>query len=86
MKKAAKARVGRRRPLLQVALICLATYLALFAMLYAGITPEQYDIQVGVPSPTLIKATKDIVDTVTTEALREAAVSYTHLDVYKRQV
>ena len=75
MKKAAKARVGRRRPLLQVALICLATYLALFAMLYAGITPEQYDIQVGVPSPTLIKATKDIVDTVTTEALREAAAN-----------
>ena len=75
MKKAAKARAGRRRPLLQVALICLATYLALFAMLYAGITPEQYDIQVGVPSPTLIKATKDIVDTVTTEALREAAAN-----------
>ena len=75
MKRAAKVRTGKKRPLLQVALIGAATYLALFAMLFAGITPEQYDIQVGVPSPTLIKATKDIQDTVTTEALREAAAN-----------
>ena len=65
----------RLAPIVQIALICAATYIALFAMLLSGITPEQYDIKVGTPAPTQIKATKDIQDTVTTEALRDAAAS-----------
>ena len=75
MKRAAKAKSTRLAPIVKIALICAATYLGLFAMLYGGITPEQYDIKVGVPAPTLIKATKDIQDTVTTEALREEAAN-----------
>ena len=75
MKRAFKGKNPRRVSMLKVGLIGLVTYLGLFAMLYGGITPEQYDIQVGVPSPTLIKATKDIQDTVTTEALREEAAN-----------
>ena len=75
MKRAAKAKSTRLAPIVKIVLICAATYLGLFAMLYGGITPEQYDIKVGVPAPTLIKATKDIQDTVTTEALREEAAN-----------
>ncbi len=75
MRRAAKMKSLRLAPIVQIALICAATYLALFAMLLSGITPEQYDIKVGTPAPTQIKATKDIQDTVTTEALRDAAAS-----------
>ena len=75
MRKNAKAKGTRLAPVVQCTLICLATYIALFAMFYVGSTPEQYDIQVGVPAPTQIKATKDVQDTVTTEALREAAAA-----------
>ena len=75
MKRAAKAKSTRLAPIMKIALICAATYLGMFAMLYGGITPEQYDIKVGLPAPTLIKATKDIQDTVTTEALREEAAN-----------
>ncbi len=75
MRRAAKIKSLRLAPIVQIALICAATYIALFAMLLSGITPEQYDIKVGTPAPTQIKATKDIQDTVTTEALRDAAAS-----------
>lgn len=75
MRRAAKMKSLRSAPIVQIALICAATYIALFAMLLSGITPEQYDIKVGTPAPTQIKATKDIQDTVTTEALRDAAAS-----------
>lgn len=75
MRRAAKMKSLRLAPIVQIALICAATYIALFAMLLSGITPEQYDIKVGTPAPTQIKATKDIQDTVTTEALRDAAAS-----------
>ena len=75
MRRAAKVKGLRLAPIVQIVLICAATYIALFAMLLSGITPEQYDIKVGTPAPTQIKATKDIQDTVTTEALRDAAAS-----------
>ena len=47
----------------------------MFAPLYAGITPEQYDIQVGAPAPIEILATKDVVDSVTTEQLKNNAAA-----------
>ena len=75
MRRAARTKGQRLGPLVQIILICAVTYIGLFAMLYTGVTPEQYDIQVGAPAPTQIKATKDIQDTVTTEALRDAAAS-----------
>lgn len=75
MRRSARAKGQRLGPLVQIALICAATYIGLFAMLLSGITPEQYDIKIGMPAPTQIKATKDIQDTVTTEALRDAAAN-----------
>ena len=62
-------------PILHVALICLATYLLLLVILYVCVTPEQVDIQIGAPAPTQIKATKDILDVVTTESSRERAAA-----------
>ena len=75
MRRAAKVKGFKLAPIVQIALICAVTYLGLFAMLLSGVTPEQYDIRVGTPAPTQIKATKDIQDTVTTEALRDAAAN-----------
>ncbi len=50
-----------------------ALYVVLFIMLVLAITPERYGIEVGAPAPITIMATKDVVDTVTTERLKEAA-------------
>ena len=50
-----------------------ALYVALFVMVVLAITPERYGIEVGAPAPITIMATKDVVDTVTTEQLKEAA-------------
>ncbi len=75
MRRAAKGKGLRIAPLVQNILICAVTYIGLFAMLLSGITPEQYDIKIGTPAPTQIKATKDIQDTVTTDALRQAAAN-----------
>lgn len=73
MKKTLK--VSTRKPIWRISIILLATYIGLFAMLYAGITPEQYDINVGEPAPIQILATKEVLDSVTTEQLREAAAN-----------
>lgn len=77
MRRAARTKGPKRSlaPVVHITVICLITYIGLFAMLLSGITPEQYDIKVGTPAPTQIKATKDIQDTVTTEALRDAAAA-----------
>ena len=75
MTKATRRRVTQIQPVLRIALICALTYVALFGILYFGVTPEQYDIKVGTPAPTQIKASKDIQDTVTTEANRERAAA-----------
>ena len=60
---------------LWICLIVFVTYVSMLLMLIAGTTPEQYDISVGAPAPTQIKATKDIQDTVTTEANRARAAA-----------
>ena len=52
-----------------------AAFLLLFIMLLTGVTPDQYDISVGQPASKTIYATKDVEDTVTTNALREAAAN-----------
>lgn len=75
MKKTQGTKKSTFKPLIQIVPIFLATYFALFVILYFSITPEQYDIKVGTPAPLQIKATKDVLDTVTTEALREAAAN-----------
>lgn len=73
-------------PLLQKALIIAATYLLLCAILALGVSPEQHDIQIGAPAPLDILATKDVIDTVTTDELKNAAAaavepSYKNVDL-----
>ena len=71
--------------LLRTALIAVGTYLLLFVLLSAAVTPQRYDIRVGMPADATIYASEDVVDTVTTEQLRDAAaaqvdVSYKSVD------
>lgn len=75
MKKKVRAGGAKLGPIMQITLICLAAYVALLGLLFSGVTPQQYDIQVGAPAPIQILATKDVLDTVTTDALREAAAA-----------
>ena len=72
MKKKVRAGGAKLGPIMQITLICLAAYVALLGLLFSGVTPQQYDIQVGAPAPIQILATKDVLDTVTTDARREA--------------
>ncbi|MBO4298727.1 MAG: hypothetical protein J5998_07995, partial [Clostridia bacterium] len=60
---------------LLIALTGVLTYLALLAMLFAVFTPEQYDLRAGQVSPITITASKDVEDTVTTQALIDEAVA-----------
>ena len=71
--------------LLHTALIAVIAYLLLFGLLSAAITPQRYDIRVGMPADATIYANEDVVDTVTTQQLRDAAavqvdVSYKSVD------
>ena len=71
-------RKNRRRRFnspLFVALMGVATYAALLAMLLAVFTPEQYDLRAGQVSPITITASKDVEDTVATQALVDEAVA-----------
>ena len=75
MKRNLRISRARLAPVLKTVLICLATCALMFTPLYAGVTPEQYDIQVGAPAPIEILATKDVMDSVTTEQLKNAAAA-----------
>ncbi len=70
-----KAGGNKIAPLLKKVLILSATYLLLGLILVLGISPEQHDIQIGAPAPLDILATKDVIDTVTTDELRSAAAA-----------
>ena len=63
----------RLSPALTMILVVALTYITLFALLAATISPERYDLRAGEVSPITITATKDVEDTVTTDRLREAA-------------
>jgi len=56
-------------------IIGLVTYLALYAMLVATISPDQYDLRVGQVSPITITASRDVEDTLATQQLKDAAMS-----------
>ena len=75
MKKLSELKFIHLSGVIQRALCALATFLVVFVLLVAGVTPDQYDIHVGQPASKSIYATKDVEDTVTTQALREAAAS-----------
>jgi len=55
-------------------IIGLISYLALYAMLVATISPDQYDLRVGQVSPITITASRDVEDTLATQQQREAAM------------
>ncbi len=55
-------------------LVVLLGSLVLYAMFVAVSAPERYDVQVGTISRHTITATKDVVDEITTEERRQAAV------------
>ena len=75
MIKTGKTGSFRLGPVLRNALIVAATYLVLATILMLGITPEQHDIQIGAPAPLDIMASKDVIDTVTTEERRSSAAA-----------
>ncbi len=75
MKKHADTKSSRLSGVIRSAIVGTITFLLLFALLVTGITPDQYDIHVGQPASKAIYATKDVEDSVTTEALREAAAN-----------
>ena len=63
----------RLSPALTMILVVALTYVTLFALLAATISPERYDLRAGEVSPITITATKDVEDTVTTNRLKEVA-------------
>ena len=63
----------RLSPALSMILVVALTYVTLFALLAATISPERYDLRAGEVSPITITATKDVEDTVTTNRLKEVA-------------
>ncbi len=65
----------RFEPSLTSLLIAALTYVALFAMLAATITPDQYDLRVGQVSPITITASRDVEDTLATQQLIDEAVA-----------
>ena len=75
MKKAPRNKGQSFTGLIRSIVVGAAAFLLLFAMLLTGVTPDQYDISVGQPASKTIYATKDVEDTVTTNALREAAAN-----------
>ena len=75
MKKAPRNKGQSFTGLIRSILVGVAAFLLLFTMLLTGVTPDQYDISVGQPASKTIYATKDVEDTVTTNALREAAAN-----------
>ena len=80
-----KIHIGDMKRLLRTVLIAAVAYLLLFVLLSAAVTPQRYDIRIGMPADATIYANEDVVDTVTTEQLRAAAaaqvdVSYKSVD------
>ena len=56
-------------------IIALAAFALLFVMLCYAVTPKRYDISVGQPAPTTLKAAKDVEDKLTTDKLRQDAAN-----------
>ena len=73
MNKKNQPRGSRRAEVLRMLLTVAVTYVITTALLLIGMTPEQYDIKVGYPASIDILATKNVTDTVTTEANRKRA-------------
>ena len=72
--KTKKPRSKRMNNILRL-IIAAASALILFAMLALTVTPSQYSIQVGDPAPSIIKATKEVVDEITTKENQDREVA-----------
>ncbi len=70
--KRLKARYGH---VLSSLTIGVFTYLVLYTMLVAVITPDRYDLRVGQVSPITITASRDVEDTLATQQLRNEAIA-----------
>ncbi len=73
MKKFSEMKISRLSSVIRCVLTGILACLLIFLLLLTGVTPDQYDIHVGQPASKAVYATKDVEDTVTTEALRQAA-------------
>ncbi|MEG1811944.1 MAG: HDIG domain-containing protein [Clostridia bacterium] len=60
-------------PALSIILAGALTYVAVFAMMAASISPKRYDLEAGGVSRITITATKDVEDSLTTSKLRDIA-------------
>lgn len=56
-------------------IIALTAFALLFVTLSYAVTPQRYDISVGQPAPTTLKAAKDVEDKLTTDRLRQDAAN-----------
>ena len=72
--KTKKPRSRRMNNILRL-IIAAASGLVLFLMLALTVTPSQYNIQVGDPAPTIIKATKEVVDEISTKENQDREVA-----------
>lgn len=70
-----KAQLKKYSKLVNSVLIWVVTYLVVFVLISAGITPKRVDLRVGSPAQVTIMATKDVVDTVTTQRLQDEAAA-----------
>ncbi len=75
MRKHSDKKIGRVSGFIRSCVIGAVTFLLLFALMVTGVTPDTYDIHVGQPAMKAVYATKDVEDSVTTEALRTAAAN-----------
>lgn len=66
-------RRGRLSPLLLSILYILVAFAILTGVIFLAAMPDRYDLRAGQVSNVTITATKDVVDTVTTNSLRDAA-------------
>ncbi|MDD3298763.1 MAG: HDIG domain-containing metalloprotein [Bacillota bacterium] len=67
-----KLKLGDR---VQRALIAIAIYASVLVLVLSAVMPERYSLEAGDVAPVDIPATKDIVDTVATEKLKDQARS-----------
>ncbi|MDD3839102.1 MAG: HDIG domain-containing protein [Clostridia bacterium] len=63
-------------------LVAIVTYIIIFIIILSSIMPERYDVKAGEVAQQNIKATKDVVDILTTDRLKEQAMEKV-MDTYK---
>jgi len=63
-----KKKTAARKQLLIAAVIGFCTLLIVFALVSLSVTPVKYDISVGEVAPVSLTASRDVIDTVSTNA------------------